>query len=644
MTIRYRPEIDGLRSIAVCSVLVYHLKITTGSAGNYLFGGGFLGVDMFFVLSGFLITSILMREFNETGRISIADFYQRRARRILPALFLVLLLTLAAGAAILMPSELIALGDSAIASIFFVSNIYWVYELSAYGATESQFQPLLHTWSLAVEEQFYIFFPLALLVVLRWFPKRLNLVLVLGVIAGLVFAQMASIILPRWSFYWLPSRVWEMMAGGVLAGLTRTSPDLLRGPMADRFMPYIGLALVMVPIVSLNLDPAWHPGLLTVPVIAGTCMLIWWNAQTSAVMRLLSSAPLVKIGLISYSLYLWHYPVYVYGRMIAGDPQLLDYAIWIAISFAGAALSYRFIESPFRHKGRISLPTIVRGFGLATVGVVLLVGAVHWGRGFEQRFPRLLAAYGQSEMDNGFVGDESWSVLDSLAPGETVSGSNARDPSRSERLRAWFPAESDARNYLVVGNSHSKDTFNAFYLNRELFPGSAFARYAISDEFFPADVAVLRESPNYRNADEIIVSTRFMGSLDGLRRFAMQLREDGKALTILGPSPEYASRDNLPLFDWYKRRAPQGFTKDDLAALAWQERVPVSSELRRELTQIAEQSDASLHWKEELACDRTRQRCHVMTPDGLKVHYDYGHFSLDGARWIGRRMHDLGWF
>lgn len=331
--------------------------------------------------------------------------------------------------------------------------------------------------------------------------------------------------------------------------------------------------------------------------------------------------------------------------MIAGDPQVLDYAIWIAISFAGAALSYRFVESPFRQKNRIAVPSIVRGFSLATVCIVLAVGALHWGRGFEQRFPRLMAAYGKSEMDNGFAQEASWAVLDALAPNEKVSNENADIPSTSEQQRLWFDPESGSRKYLVVGNSHSKDTFNALYLNQDLFAASEFARYAISNAFLPEEIAGLRDAPNYLAADEIVVSTRFQAnSLEGLERIALQAQADGKAVTIMGPSPEYDRVENLPLFDWFKQRAPEDFDADDLAALAWEMRRPVEEGLRAEIANIAEKADATVLGKARLTCNKADQECHVMTPDGLKVHYDYGHFTLEGARWTGQRMHELDWF
>ena len=480
---------------------------------------------------------------------------------------------------------------------------------------------------------------------MKAWPKRLTLVLTIGAILGFAFCQLATGLMPELSFYWLPSRVWELLAGCILASLAQTRPELLREGSLDRVMPYFGIALTSIPMIVLHLDQKWHPGLLTLPVILGTCALIWWNDRTHPVIRLLSSAPFVRIGLVSYSLYLWHYPVYAFGRMLSPDPGPIDYAIWMGISFAGAFLSYHFIEAPFRQKGRFELRRIATGFGGASVAVVLLVVALHMGRGYEQRFPRLLAVYGESEMDNGFAQERSWSILDTLAGDEAIGSWNAREASLHEKNDLWFSQDKNARKYLIVGNSHAKDTFNALHLNRESFSDSEFARYAISDLFRPADVAALRASPNNRAADEIVVSTRFeTGSLAGLERFARVVRQDGKTLTLMGPAPEFEGQGNLPLFDWYIRESAGDSALESLDRIAWKQKRGPGAALRRELAELAQATGAQMLWKEDFACEITKKECFLKTATGRKALFDYSHYTLDGARFFGQRMHDLGWF
>ncbi|WP_171043073.1 acyltransferase family protein [Maritimibacter alexandrii] len=196
MSLKYRPEIDGLRAVAVLSVMIYHLKISLGAAA--LIPGGFLGVDLFFVLSGYLITLILLREKEETGRISFGQFYLRRVRRILPALFLVILVSLPAAWILFLPSELARFAESIPATLFFYSNVFWFYVQGEYGAQSSLYQPLLHTWSLAIEEQFYLLFPLFVLIVpKRWFAPAAGVALVLT----LGLAEATTQASPRISFF-----------------------------------------------------------------------------------------------------------------------------------------------------------------------------------------------------------------------------------------------------------------------------------------------------------------------------------------------------------------------------------------------------------------------------------------------------------
>ncbi|MBL6428255.1 MAG: acyltransferase [Maritimibacter sp.] len=212
MSLKYRPEIDGLRAVAVLSVMIYHLKISLGGAA--LIPGGFLGVDLFFVLSGYLITLILLREKEKTGRISFGQFYLRRVRRILPALFLVILVSLPAAWILFLPSELARFAESIPAALFFYSNVFWFYVQGEYGAQSSLYQPLLHTWSLAIEEQFYLLFPLFVLIVpKRWFAPAAGVALVLT----LGLAEATTQASPRISFFSPVSRAWELLAGSMLA-------------------------------------------------------------------------------------------------------------------------------------------------------------------------------------------------------------------------------------------------------------------------------------------------------------------------------------------------------------------------------------------------------------------------------------------
>jgi len=286
---QYRPEIDGLRAVAVMPVILFHAGVTQMS-------GGYVGVDVFFVISGFLITGILAREL-QAGQFSLLGFYERRARRILPALFLVLLVTAIVGALVMLPYELATLGRGIVAVLLFVSNVLFWRE-SGYFAAASELNPLLHTWSLAVEEQYYILFPLVLWACWRWFPRGVVPLLGLITVGSLALAEVLSVRMPSANFYLLPTRAWELLAGS-LAALY-----LLRRPAPQGWLAEaLGLAgLAAIAFAVLTYDAATpFPSLWALAPVLGTVAIIVAASPATLVGKLLGTAPFVGIGLISYS-------------------------------------------------------------------------------------------------------------------------------------------------------------------------------------------------------------------------------------------------------------------------------------------------------------------------------------------------------
>jgi peptidoglycan/LPS O-acetylase OafA/YrhL len=351
----YRPDIDGLRAIAVIPVVLFH-------AGIQWFSGGYVGVDVFFVISGFLITGILARSMRE-GRYSIVDFYQRRARRIFPALIAMALATWIAGYAFLTPDEFSELGKSTLAIAGFVSNFYF-WKSVGYFQAASTFQPFLHTWSLAVEEQFYILFP-----VLLFFLHGKRKFLIPLLLSIFVISLMVSIILvplkPRMAFYLLPGRAWELMAGGILAlGVferfwSRRTAALLSLP---------GIAFIIVPFFCYT-DATAFPGMAAVPPVLGSCLLIW--ARGEGVGRILASRPMVAIGLLSYSLYLWHLPIFEFAKYLTGSALSPWLGLTLSVvSLAVSWFSLHVFEAPFRRPG--PKPTVLRRAIVAWAGIGMI--------------------------------------------------------------------------------------------------------------------------------------------------------------------------------------------------------------------------------------------------------------------------------
>ncbi|TCK19359.1 peptidoglycan/LPS O-acetylase OafA/YrhL [Thiogranum longum] len=373
---KHRTDIDGLRAIAVLPVILFH-------AGYSWLPGGFVGVDVFFVISGYLICSIILREMKQQ-RFSFLRFYERRARRILPALLVVLFTTLLAGYFFLLPDEYAILSEATLAALAFVPNIYFENTASTYFGLDIATQPLLHTWSLGIEEQFYILFPGLLLLLYKYFDKK---IMKLALVAILAVSLAANILLAAdfttFTFYMIPTRAWELLAGVMLAiGLI----PQVRGQLAANIVSSIGLALIIGTMLLLG-ENAVFPGINAVYPVLGTVMVLHGNTHVStAVSWLLSRQPLVWIGLISYSLYLWHWPVTVYTGMLTDSSNSRLFIV--ALSIALSALSYRYVESRYR-KPSERLPARRITGELGTIGALSAAGAVFIisGQGLAQRIP-----------------------------------------------------------------------------------------------------------------------------------------------------------------------------------------------------------------------------------------------------------------
>ena len=347
MRLNYRPEIDGLRAIAVCSVILYHAQISI--LGYQYFKGGFLGVDIFFVISGYLITSIILNELIKTGMFSFKYFYQRRIRRILPVLFLVMLVSIPLAWLYLLPSNLVDFSKSILSSLIFGSNFYFHYSGLEYTAQESLFLPFLHTWSLSIEEQYYVLFPLFLFFIFKYFRKYLIHTLIITFIISLGLADWGSKNYVSATFYFPHSRIWELLAGSILAYFEIILGNKKKHQILNLILPSIGAVLIGYSIIFFD-DKMLHPSFYTLLPVIGTCLIIWFSNKGEFVTRLLSSKLFVGIGLISYSLYLWHYPIFAFYRYSFASGSL-----WVKLSlFLGlisvSTLSYFIVEKTCREK------------------------------------------------------------------------------------------------------------------------------------------------------------------------------------------------------------------------------------------------------------------------------------------------------
>lgn len=376
MTIKYRPDIDGLRAIAVVAVVLYHAHFLG-------FSGGFVGVDVFFVISGFLITSLLLAD-HSSGQLSLLRFYERRVRRIFPALYVVLSTVLVAGWWIYAPRDFARLGDSTIAAALFYAN-FWFWRDSGYFESDESQTPLLHTWSLSVEEQFYLAFPLALFAILRWHKGETQKVLLWAAAISFLLSAASVYLAPTATFYLLPTRAWELLIGAYLAANQKHQMVPERWSNA---VSYTGIGLIFAS-VGLYSESTVFPGVSAVLPTLGTALVILsTGGQRSVVGRTLSSTPMVFVGKISYSLYLWHFPVLAFASYLSIDElSILERNAAILASILLSVLSWRLVEVPSRQGLRFMTPKAVLGAGTAAMVAAGTVGAaISVNDGFRSRF------------------------------------------------------------------------------------------------------------------------------------------------------------------------------------------------------------------------------------------------------------------
>ena len=287
MQLKYRPEIDGLRALAVIAVILYHAQIFIFNQN--FFKGGFIGVDIFLVISGYLISSLIFKEIEATGKFSFTYFYERRARRILPALLCVMLVSFPFAWMYLLPSDYLDYVKSILFSIGFSSNFYFHFTGLEYGAAEGLLKPFLHTWSLSVEEQFYIIFPIFIIITYNFFKKNLLIILIVGFLLGLFIAHLSSESSPSLSFYFLHTRMWELLAGSILAYVENKKKMRWKfeNNILNKSLPLIGTLLVIHAILFYD-DNILHPSLYTLSPVIGVCLIIWFANKKELITKIFS--------------------------------------------------------------------------------------------------------------------------------------------------------------------------------------------------------------------------------------------------------------------------------------------------------------------------------------------------------------------
>lgn len=616
----YRPDIDGMRALAVVLVMLYHADVQG-------FHGGYIGVDVFFVISGFLITRLLIDELRG-GRFSMMHFYERRARRILPALFVMILLIIPPSVWFMVPFQVEDFGQSIVAVTVFASNfLFW--RESGYFEAEADQKPLLHTWSLANEEQFYIIFPVILIILWRLSRGGIRPILASFLLVGLgslIFAQYASSTYPLANFYLLPGRVWELLAGSICAVL------IDRGKYVA-FPGATGLGVLMITFSAFFFTAETpFPSLYTLIPVLGTMLVILNAMRGEIAVKLLSSGPMRGIGLISYSAYLWHMPLLAFLSIrFFGDTPLWMRVAAVAIALPIAYLSWLLVEKPCRDRERVSIVKLaVLGMIVVTPALAFGIGA-HIHSGYRDIYlARLSPEAARFALDRDAEVEARRPVLEQAIAGADISF----DINGSRRV-------------LILGDSVSVDLFVA--LQRQTGMAAQFRRQRLDDTCFPTfldgigsercleEVADLRASGLIEQADEIVLAANWDAQTwpYGMS-FAEQFASPERLVSIQG----------LAVFT-------------DLASISFrlgevEDRIPsfLYQNLRSRFITVNDNLEAALSGKEharyldklELLCNRAAQSCDMLAPSGRPMIYDSAHFTLEAIDVFGDRIRESGWF
>lgn len=634
---KYRSEVDGLRALAVVAVILFH-------AGVAFVPGGFLGVDVFFVISGFLITRILVDEL-VSAQFSIIGFYERRCRRILPALFFVLLSTTIASFALNTQSQFKDFSQTLVAVGAFSSNVlFWLD--SGYFDSSSELKPLLHTWSLGVEEHYYIVVPVLLYFIFKYAKTYLFWIFVFLVILSFLLTQIIGNTDPNANFYLLPTRAWELGVGSLAALIDR------RHQCSDNnFIASLSLTLIVGSFAIID-DSYITPGVTTiVPVVATGAILLFARSNT-AVGKLLSLKWIVGIGLLSYSAYLWHHPLFAFARLTSVDgPGRGTLLLLSGVTFILAYISWKFIEVPFRDRKRFSTQFVTKFSitGLFTIIAFGLIGAKFYTDIPTGKLNPLEVDLGDYNRDNVQLRKESWEPLRSLTQDPSYAYvNNTVDNSN------WFDLENKKNKLLIVGNSQSKDIYNMFRVS-EIAQHFQIARFGVQirdlksgDGFF--------DSENYRNAELIVIATQYSrDDLLNLEHIIKQIASDNKniaILTAISEFPDYvhgaATLADRVIAENYQKltienlseRVNQVYYKSRVSRL----KSSKSQKINMQIKDIVSRYDnVLLLERDSYLCDTSIKQCYAVDDNLNKYFFDYRHHTLKGAQFFGRRIDQLGW-
>tara|TARA_Y100000996_G_scaffold410674_1_gene393476 strand:+ start:7159 stop:9048 length:1890 start_codon:yes stop_codon:yes gene_type:complete len=616
----YRAEIDGLRALAVLPVILFH-------AGYETFSGGFVGVDVFFVISGYLITALLISDIKQ-GQFSVINFYERRARRLLPALFFVMLVCLPFAFFWLAPSDLKDFGQSLISTATFSSNIHFWWERGYFGSA-LELKPLLHTWSLAVEEQYYIIFPLFLALTWKLGIKKITSILLLIFFLSLCLAHFSSTYgvferVKTGSFYLIPTRAWELLIGVFIALHIDYIQEKIKIEY-NQFLSILGFSMILYSIVFFD-GYTPFPSLYTLFPTIGAALVIIASTPNTLIHSILSKKELVFLGLISYSTYLWHQPIFAFTRHKFGHevPEFI-FAILGLISIFLGYLSWKWIEKPFRDKNIVSSKGI---FNYSFAGILIFIGI---GLSFS--------------LSNGFI--KSYSIKEQKIYEEFMNVGIYNSINMESVKLEEFDLQDERIKLLVIGDSYAEDLINAikeskldesYQLSSFRIPGNCGVLYIQRELIKDLQPTSCYNRPNFFNeprleqilldADEIWIESSWHDwQLDFIKESLIELKKVKTNIVLFG-SKEFGIKSA----NQYKSQ----YGEDGLSRL-----FPISERQRflsKTLREISSSVDVEYIDPMFVICESYQTCKHSFDGKGI-ISVDGGHLTPYGARHFGDNLY-----
>lgn len=604
----FRWDVQGLRALAVLAVLVFHVN-------PRLLPGGYLGVDIFFVISGYLIIGFIHRDLLQ-NKFKLLDFFSRRVKRLFPALFFMIFVVAIGVYQYMLPVETTRFAESMMSSLLYISNFYF-YSQSDYFNTELHFSPLLHTWSLSVEEQFYIFFPILLLFLHSLKVKRFLTILFVFTLLGLFLSEILLRYDPSMSFYFSPSRFWQFSAGGLLS----LSPQYQKGIKKSIFFDGIGFLALIVLLLCFYLYDGYvlFPGFNAIVPTIATLLIIWSGGSKGLVYKLLSIQPAKFFGNISYSLYLWHWPVIVFYKLVVSySISKVDQFIIVVVSIVFGFVSYRLIEIPFKNyklAEGIHRPIIFT----VSLSALACIVAILMQSGLGYRFNDQQLRYS--------------SYLD-YEPGiHTRAGVCFLTSANSSYLEfnedACVNYNENNKNILLIGDSHASHWYSALNeLKKENESisqvNSSGCKPTLEYKGRQACVDLMRWAienliPETR-FNEIVISARWTEKdLDYLVNTIDTLKNYTDKIVVLGPVVEYEV--SLP------RLLASANSIESISKLRIYNKIKGRDDLFRSKLKDSLITYVSIL---DVICPSS-ETCKVLTKNDIPFQFDYGHLTHEGA-------------